>query len=268
MSKKVRNIIIIALSLVLLVSGGMVVFELLQYKAGQDEYAKAEELAKLPDFSRITPAPVETEQAQPDSSQPPVVYVDPYADELQNMDFSALQQVNPDVRGWILIPGTVVSYPLLYGEEKESTYYLNHTWSGSYGVVGSIFIDKAVDPGFSGFNTVIYGHNMNNGSMFASIRNYSMQSYADAHPNIYITDENGARCYEVFAAYEVKTDGDTYTIGFSSDEKKQEFLDFCVGSSAIKTSAAPTVDDSVITLSTCTGRGHETRWVVQAVCKQ
>ena len=60
------------------------------------------------------------------------------------------------------------------------------------------------------------------------------------------------------------TDGETYRLGFGGDSAKQAFLDYCVGQSVIDTGVTPQVWDRIITLSTCTGRGHETRWVVQA----
>ena len=73
--------------------------------------------------------------------------------------------------------------------------------------------------------------------------------------------------YEIFAAYEVSTAGATYQIGFSGDQSKQAFIDYCLEQSVIDTGIIPTVYDRILTLSTCTGNGHATRWVVQAVLK-
>lgn len=84
---------------------------------------------------------------------------------------------------------------------------------------------------------------------------------------MYITDDNGSHKYEIFAAYEVSTAGTTYQIGFSGDASKQAFLDYCLGQSVIDTGITPTVHDKILTLSTCTGNGHATRWVVQARLK-
>ncbi|MEI3304556.1 MAG: class B sortase, partial [Dysosmobacter sp.] len=84
---------------------------------------------------------------------------------------------------------------------------------------------------------------------------------------LYITDDNGSHKYEIFAAYEVSTAGTTYQIGFSGDASKQAFLDYCLGQSVIDTGITPTVHDKILTLSTCTGNGHATRWVVQARLK-
>ena len=217
----------------------------------------------MPDLSDL-PDPVLEETEETEEADAPV-YVDPYADALRNMDFAALREVNSDVLGWILIPNTVISYPLVQGDDNQ--YYLKHTWKKWTSAVGAIFLEYQNSPDFSDFNTIIYGHRMNNGSMFASLKNYKKQSYWAAHPYVYITDDNGSHKYEIFAAYEVSTAGTTYQIGFSGDASKQAFLDYCLGQSVIDTGITPTVHDKILTLSTCTGNGHATRWVVQARLK-
>ena len=179
------------------------------------------------------------------------------------MDFAALREVNSDVLGWILVPGTPISYPLVQGNDNQ--YYLKHTWKKWNSVVGAIFLECQNSPDLSDFHTIIYGHRMNNGSMFASLKHYKKQSYWKQHPCVYITDDNGTHKYDIFAAYEVSTQGTTYQIGFSGDQSRQEFLDYCAGQSVISTGITPHVYDQILTLSTCTGHGHATRWVVQAV---
>ncbi len=260
--------LIVVLSLVLLVSLGAMGFEFVQYHEGTQSYETAQELSGLPDLSAVAEeAEEESEDAATGTDVGGAVWADPYADALRNMDFTALREKNSDVLGWIFVPNSVISYPLVYGSGKEDTYYLNHTWSGDYGIVGAIFVEPANSSDFSNFNTVIYGHNMNNGSMFGSLKSYKSQSYWKSHKNVYITTDSGARCYQVFAAYEVSTAGDTYKIGFSSDKSKHAFIDYCLSKSVISTGVKPAAGDSIITLSTCTGRGHATRWVVQAVLK-
>ena len=189
--------------------------------------------------------------------------MDPYADALRNMDFAALQEVNSDVLGWILIPYTRISYPLVQG--SDNAYYLNHTWKKTSSSVGSIFLECQNSSSLGDFNTIVYGHRMRNGSMFASLKYYDQQSYWVEHPRVYIMNKAGMYTYEIFSAYEAGVTEDTYRLGFGGDTQKQAFLDFCVEKSVISTGIVPTVEDRILTLSTCTGRGHETRWVVQAV---
>ena len=272
MKRKIRMALIVVLALVFAGSLIGLIYRAVEYRKGEETYAEAESLVDLPDLSELPSPTLDPEPSQSlpvqEEEQPQeetVVYVDPYADALRDMDFTALREVNPDVLGWILIPGTVVSYPLLQGDDND--YYLNHTWKGWRNVVGSIFLEWTNSADLSDFNTIVYGHRMKNGSMFASLKYYSSQSYWKQYPCVYITDDNGSHKYEIFAAYEVSTEGLTYRVGFSSDQDKQEFIDYCLAQSVISTGITPTVYDRILTLSTCTGDGHATRWVVQAVLK-
>ena len=273
MKKSVRRAAVLMLAAVFLGSGAMLARSALDYRAGEEAYAEAEALVELPPLPEAVPEEPEPPDvpdasAAPDASaqpEPEPVYVDPYADALRNMDFTALREVNREVLGWLLIPNTRVSYPLLQHEDND--YYLTRTWKGQRSAVGSIFMECRSSADLSDFHTVIYGHNMNNGSMFGTLKNYKSQSYWAQHPSIYVTTDSGSRCYEIFAAYEVSTEGLTYQIGFADAAEKQAFLDFCRSQSVIDTGVVPTTADSILTLSTCTGRGHATRWVVQGVLK-
>ena len=271
MAKQVRRVLIILLAAVFAVSVVGLIWRALEYRAAEKIYAEAESLVDLPDLSKLeplspapTPSPEQDDEAPQESApaEETPVYVDPYADALRSMDFTALREVNGDVLGWIVIPGTVVSYPLLQGSDND--YYLNHTWRGTRSAVGAIFLEYQNSGDLSDFNTIVYGHRMRNGSMFASLKYYERQSYWAQHPCVYITDDRGSYTYEIFAAYEVSTEGETYRLGFSGDAAKQAFLDYCVAQSVIDTGITPTIYDKILTLSTCTGNGHATRWVVQA----
>ena len=266
--KKLRLLLTAALALVLAVSVGMLIRQNIQYREGEEAYAEAEALVELPDLSQLPrpePVPEEAPSEEEIAPEEQPVYVDPYADALRNMDFSALREVNSDVLGWILIPGTAVSYPVVQGTDND--YYLNHTWKKWTSVVGSIFLECQNSRDLSDFNTIIYGHRMNNGSMFASLKNYKKQSWWSDHPCVYITDDSGSHKYEIFAAYEVSTEGETYRLGFGSDREKQAFIDYCLAQSVIDTGVVPRTYDRILTLSTCTGQGHATRWVVQALLR-
>lgn len=274
MKKGARRAAVWVLAAVFLGSGAMLARSVLDYRAGEAAYAEAEALVELPPLPEVvpeesaapdTPDASEAPDASPQPEEPAPVYVDPYADALRNMDFTALREVNSEVLGWLLIPNTQVSYPLL--QHGDNDYYLKRTWKGQRSAVGAIFMECRSSADLSDFHTVIYGHNMNNGSMFGTLKNYKSQSYWAKHPQIYVTTDSGSRCYEIFAAYEVSTEGLTYQIGFSGTAEKQAFLDFCRSQSVIDTGVVPTTADSILTLSTCTGRGHATRWVVQGVLK-
>lgn len=251
---------------------GRTALQLVQYRQGDETYAQAQELAGLPDLPDLPPVEVTDGSGEASGSadgegeapEEVPVWQDPYAQALKDMDFSALRQQNPDVLGWILIPGTRVSYPVVQG--TDNSYYLNHTWRGGKNSVGAIFMECRNSSDLSDFNTIIYGHRMNNRSMFGTLSQYKSRSYWQAHPYVYLTDDSGTHRYEIFAAGEVSVDSDVYRLGLRSDSSRQSFLDSCLALSALNTGVTPHTYDKVLTLSTCTGNGHATRWVVQAVC--
>ena len=118
---------------------------------------------------------------------------------------------------------------------------------------------------FTDFNTIIYGHNVRNGHMFSELRNYTEQSYYNGAPVIYIATENGIARYDIFAAAEVSTESSAFWLDVENENNRQTFIDQALEASQIETGIVPSSDDKILTLSTCTGNGHATRWVVQAV---
>lgn len=274
MKPNFRKVLTALLAVVCALCLGRTALQLVQYRQGDETYAQAEELAGLPDLSDLPvvdftggSGSVSSSASADGAGEAPEevpVWQDPYAQALKDMDFSALRQQNPDVLGWILIPGTRVSYPVVQG--TDNSYYLDHTWRGGKNSVGAIFMDYRNSGDLSDFNTIIYGHRMNNRSMFGTLSQYKSRSYWQAHPYVYLTDDSGTHRYEIFAAGEVSVDSDVYRLGLRSSSGRQSFLDSCLSLSALNTGVTPHVYDKVLTLSTCTGNGHATRWVVQAVC--
>jgi len=184
---------------------------------------------------------------------------------LEAIDLAALRETNPDVLGWIFIPDTPIDHPLLQGEDNE--YYLKRTWEGNRNIMGSIFLETENTPDFTDFNTIVYGHNMNDGSMFAEIKQYRDQEYAQQHPYVYILNDAGAFRYEVFAAYEADVESSTYGLSFNQSKTRINFLEEASKNSDISMQIEPALTDRVLTLSTCTGTGYSSRWVVQARLK-
>ena len=225
--------------------------------SGTDESAEPGDTASG-NTSDTTKAP--TKVKRPNSGK------DPYAKALSEADLGALQKVNKDVVGWIYISGTDISYPLLH-PSVNNDQYLRSSWKSAdtYSRAGTIFIETLNSPDLSDFNTIIYGHRMRDQTMFGKLGNFSKKKYWQAHPSVYILTEDGVSRYDIYAAYEVSTDGKTYQISFANDNAKQAYIDFSLEKSVINTGIKPTVDDHIITLSTCTGNGYTTRWIVQAV---
>jgi sortase B len=263
---KIRKVLTVILTLLLLVSLTMLGIRFWEYHKGAQSSAAAEQTAALPNFDEIaTPEPVASKEpsADSDAESEEEPQTDPYLEALEALDLEALQETNPEVLGWILIPNTKVNYPIV--QTSNNDYYLKHTWDNTYSSTGSIFLDYKCDPEMTAFNTIIYGHRMRDGSMFRAIANYNTQSYWEEHPYIYIADANGCRRYAIYASYEASVTGSSYEVKFASDAAKEKFIKQGTTSTVIKTGIVPTTEDHIITLSTCTGVGYSTRWIVQAV---
>ncbi|MCL2749851.1 MAG: class B sortase [Coriobacteriia bacterium] len=99
-------------------------------------------------------------------------------------DWDALRAINPDIVGWILVPGTNINYPIVQGSDNE--HYLYHLFDDSYSGTGAIFADYQGSPTLDGINNIIYGHNMLDGSMFSDIYLYNNQDYFNRHSAVYL----------------------------------------------------------------------------------
>ena len=249
------TVLTVLAALALAISLGRVGWTLMDYRRGAEEYDAAARTAGLPPRLERPELPSQSEIE---------VETDPL-EVLAATDLEALRTVNPEVVAWIAIPDTVISYPVL--QTGNNSYYLNHTWTGERVAVGAIFMDHTCSPDFSDFNTLIYGHRMNNDSMFGPLRSYLKQEFWAAHPTVYLVTNGGVQAYDIYAAFEVGVQEVIYRLDIEESGLEEEFIRFGTKHSAIDTGITPTPDSRILTLSTCTGRGHATRWVVQAVLR-
>ena len=177
------------------------------------------------------------------------------------IDFDALCAQYPDVVGWIRIPGTSISYSLVQAEDNNK--YLRHSIDMVWNEFGWPFLDYRNAPDFSDRNTVIYGHNIVSGLMFADVSYiYNGILGTDVEIDIYRKDYRLLR-YKVVSSYIVDPELYYTTTSFSSDAQYSEFLNAIMSRSSLKTNQTVGVDDTLITLSTCTSDAKQ-RIVVHA----
>lgn len=183
-------------------------------------------------------------------------------------DFTALQEMNEHIYAWIYIPGTEVDYPIVQ-HPTELDYYLNHNLDGSEGYPGGIYTQHINSKEFDDFNTVIYGHNMRNGSMFKDLHRYEEDDFFEEHPYIYMYTEDGVLVYQVFAAYEFSDIHLLMGFDLTSEEIRRIYLNnvfTAEGSSNNYNLDVPvTTDDNILTLATCIGNKPDKRYLVAAV---
>ncbi len=256
------------LILVFLVSTALLIHNFISYGSGEAAYADAARLARSQDAPSPEAEPAETTLPPEPGTvwiPAPVEDEDPNLELLAQTDLSALRQVSPDVVGWIQIPGTEIDYPLMQGTDNE--FYLNNNWRGVKEYVGSIFLEYRSNADMTDFNTIVYGHNMSNGSMFGSLHRYQYPAYLEEHPYVYIVTDAGILRYEVFSTYNAEVNSPTYGLSFHQMETRAEYLTMALENSEIDTGIIPELTDRILTLSTCNGMGYASRRVVHARLK-
>lgn len=182
--------------------------------------------------------------------------------------FTELQQVNPDIYAWITVPGTEIDYPILQ-HASDNSYYLMHNIDGSYGYPGCIYTENLNSKDFTDNNTVIYGHNMKNGSMFAQLHKFEDPDFFNENREvrIYLPDE--VLHYTIFAAHIYDDRHLLYSFDFSDPDVYQKYLDSVFSTrdmnANIDKDMTVTKDDRIVTLVTCIGSQPNNRLLVQAV---
>lgn len=200
---------------------------------------------------------------QPVSSTPELALAD------NPIDFDALHEENPDVCGWITLDGTVIDYPILRsGTDKPEDYYLDRDIKGAYKRAGSIYIQRMNSDDFTDNNTVIYGHNMLNGTMFAALKKYRNKQFFEDNPEIKIYAPGHIYTYKIFSAFVYDDRHILNSFDFDDEEEYQDFLDDCLNPPTliknVRDDITVTTDDKIIVLSTCTSVKTE-RYLVVAV---
>lgn len=176
--------------------------------------------------------------------------------------FIPLLEINPEVIGWITINDTPINYPIM--QHSDNQYYLNYDSSNSPSIYGSIYIDHRNNSNLDNKNTLIYGHNMNNGSMFHALVNYKEQGFFEKHPYIYVSNLYETFTYEVFAVYVVDADKETIGVHYENDIAFLDYITSCKARSIFTKNMDFTATDQIITLVTCSYELDNARTIVQA----
>lgn len=159
------------------------------------------------------------------------------------VNFDKLIEKYPDVVGYIYGANTGISYPVVQGADNQ--YYLEHDYDGNTTQNGSIFMEYMCRSDFGSSNSIIYGHHMKSGLMFAALEKYKSQSYYDAHPYFYIYTPMQNYRMDIFAGCVVEGDADIYDLAPSA-----ETIADMVAKSTFK-SKIGTPTGNIVTLSTC-----------------
>ena len=187
------------------------------------------------------------------------------------IDFPTLRAENIDICGWITVPNTNVDYPILQSSRDDNTFYLNHDAQGNYSSAGSIYIHRTNSYNFTDPNTVIYGHNMLNGSMFRTLHNFRDPEFLEANDTFYIYTPGHILTYKIFAAYRYDNRLILAAFDFSDKEVFASYIESCLNPTSmirnVREGVSVTADDRIVTLSTCISDDRY-RYLVQGVLIQ
>ena len=179
---------------------------------------------------------------------------------MSEIDADKLRAINSDYACWIYCADTQIDYPVAHGEDNE--YYVDHMFNKKRNAAGALFIDRRNLPDFQDPNTLIYGHNMRNDSMFGILNNYEIDGYFEVHPYFLIVSEKEIALIEVFAGYTTSKYDHCYDIALSDDEDMLAFVREAQRKSDFDTTVEIRSGDRLVTLSTCAYAFENARYIV------
>lgn len=270
-----RIVVLVIAAAMFLYSGYRVAAYLLEGRKSQDVTAELiQQAVRTPQPQETKGQPVHTLRPTPDAAEHVPDADDETADEqetthtapdeLLSVDFDTLQSVNPDIQAWLYMSGSSIHSPVLQAEDNSA--YLYRLADGSSNAHGSLFIDCRNAGDFSDWNTLIYGHNMKDGSMFGGLKKYRKQAYYDAHPEMTLFTPEKTYRMEIFAAVTTDVSAAVYRVP-AAREERDELVQWAQRNSEIECDVSIGTEDRIVTLSTCTG-GDDDRFVVLAVLRE
>lgn len=224
--------------------------------------AQAEDAA----FSALSDAVLSHKAELPEASAPEEPSVEPSLSPYQ-----FLKEENPDFWGWLTIPETKLDYPVMY-TPGEPEYYLRRAFDGSSSLSGVPFVGEGYRE--DGRHTIIYGHNMKNGTMFATLLSYADRAFWQEHPVITLDTLDGSRSYQVLGAFYSKaflqTEEDVFRFYQCSDLSTQDAFESYVEqvreAALYDTGVTAEYGGELLTLATCSYHAKNGRFVVVGYC--
>ncbi|MBQ1371313.1 MAG: sortase [Oscillospiraceae bacterium] len=270
-------IAVLCLSLALLV--GLAIYWIYAHRQNQIDASKYHSTVPAnsePEPETETTAPTESPTTEPVASTAPETTSEPTSAPLQDnpVDFASLQAVNSDVYSWIYLPMgpdlSNIDYPILQARyEDDDNFYLHHDLNRNYLYAGCVYTQKANAKDYSDRVTVIYGHNMLDGTMFSNLVYFQNQDFFDQHEFFYIYTPGHILTYRIAAAIQFDTRHLLNCFDFNDDRIYENWIDTYVLHPkamirCVRDNVDVTIEDKLVILSTCLEHGAS-RFLIQGV---
>lgn len=249
---KWKNLILLVILLGSLISLFISVFNIVRWKFDSNKTEKQViEIHKIENIVEVE----DNENTEIVEQKEEIKKTDPYWDYLNmkliNVDLNKIKEKNNDTVGWITVGGTSINYPFV--QTTNNDYYLKRSFDKSYNTGGWIFLDYRNDVKNLNQNTIIYGHGRADKTMFGSLKNILHNGWLNNSDNfiVKLSTFNENTLWQVFSVYEIPTTSDYLSVDFISDDAYRNFLDLIKTRSAYDFNTSVSVDDKMITLSTC-----------------
>lgn len=179
------------------------------------------------------------------------------------LTFDKLLAINKDTIGWITLDDSAIDYPVVRGADNE--FYLHHLFDGEKGNAGTIFMNCHNMPDFTDQNTLLFGHHMRNGAMFAGIEKYRDQDYYEAHPSMALYTPN--RDYTVlwFAGFQIQSG--SVPIEFATESERAAYVEKALRKSDFSSTVTVAPEDRLLTLVTCAYSVEDSRYLLMGVLR-
>ena len=224
-----ENVIMVCLAAIVVISGWKIYTIMRGYHEGQEVYKKISEQTAAQGFTG-------------------------------DIDWDKLRKINPDVVGWLYYEDSVIDYPVVKGQDNDR--YLYTLFDGSTGGFGTLFADAATEAPFRQFNTIVYGHHMRDGSMFAPLKRLKDSSYAGEHPQLELITPEGKFHLLIWAFLNQPADSQIYMTNIHDKEERAAYLELIRDLADYTTDVEVSVEDRLVILSTCAYEYQDARYMV------
>lgn len=181
------------------------------------------------------------------------------------VDWDKLQRENPDVCGWVKVPGTRIDYPIVAAPKGDPDHYLHRDIDGSYNVAGVPYLDAKCNRDWSSLLSAVYGHHLVNDRMFSPFAKFSDEGFLNKHRKIYLLTPSESMALTAVAANVVDADTEHLRLEFADDDALNRFWHCQLEASEAVAKDAPDDPDQLFVFSTCSYQTDNSRTLVYAV---